>query len=95
MNIQGDPYGGNPYATITDAVFAANDGDVILITGVHTETISFGKSITLRGTDPTTDIIQAAATASNDGTGSRVINISRAEDTDVLTVTGFFRRIFE
>jgi len=87
VNIQGDPYGGNPYATITDAVFAANDGDVILITGVHTETISFGKSITLRGTDPTTDIIQAAATASNDGTGSRVINISRAEDTDVLTVT--------
>jgi hypothetical protein len=87
VNIQGDPYGGNPYATITDAVFAANDGDVILITGVHTETISFGKSITLRGTDPTTDIIQAAATASNDGTGSSVINISRAEVTDVLTVT--------
>ncbi|WP_438988721.1 T9SS type A sorting domain-containing protein [Polaribacter sp.] len=87
VNIQGNPYGGNPYATITDAVFAANDGDVILITGVHTETISFGKSITLRGTDPTTDIIEAAETASNDGTGSRVINISRAEDTDVLTVT--------
>jgi hypothetical protein len=87
VNIQGDPYGGNPYATITDAVVAANNGDVILITGVHTETISFGKSITLRGTDPTTDIIQAAATASSDGTGTNVVNIIRDLETDVLTVT--------
>lgn len=87
VNIQGDPYGGNPYATVADAVFAANDGDVILITGVHTETITFGKSITLRGTDPTTDIIQAAASASSDGTGTNVINIIRGTDTDVLTVT--------
>jgi hypothetical protein len=73
VNILGDPYGGNPYANISAAITAATDGDVILITGVHTESISFGKSITLRGTDPTTDIIQAAATASTDGTGSRVI----------------------
>jgi hypothetical protein len=87
VNILGDPYGGNPYTTIADAIFAANDGDVILITGVHTESIAFNKSITLRGTDPTTDIIQAAATASSDGSGSRVINISRAEVTDVLTIT--------
>lgn len=87
VNIQGDPYGGNPYATVADAVFAANDGDVVLITGIHTETVTFGKSITLRGTDPTTDIIQAAASPSSDGTGTNVINIVRAADTDVLTVT--------
>ncbi|WJJ95717.1 T9SS type A sorting domain-containing protein [Algibacter luteus] len=83
VNIQGDPYGGNPYATITDAITASNDGDVILITGVHTEPISFDKSITLRGTDPTTDIIQAAASASSDGTGSRVISVGEG----ALTIT--------
>ena len=87
VNIQGDPYSGNPYADISAAITDANDGDVILISGVHTESISFAKSITLRGTNPTTDIIQAATTASTDGTGSRVINISRAEVTDVLTIT--------
>ncbi|WP_430815676.1 T9SS type A sorting domain-containing protein [Carboxylicivirga sp. RSCT41] len=53
--------GTTSYATITEAINAANDGDVINITGIHTETISIGKSITLRGTDPSTDIIQAAA----------------------------------
>lgn len=86
-NIQGDPYNGNPYATITEAIQAAQDGDVILITGVHTESIGISKSITLRGTDPTTDIIQAAGTAASDGTGSRVISLSRANETDVLTIS--------
>lgn len=88
VNIQGDPYGGNPYATITDAIFAATDGDVILITGVHTEPISFAKGITLRGTDPTTDIIQAAASASSDGTGSRVIGIGEGAFTITIENLG-------
>tara|TARA_R110002072_G_scaffold1380_5_gene11633 strand:- start:24173 stop:26905 length:2733 start_codon:yes stop_codon:yes gene_type:complete len=76
VNIDGDPYGGNPYATIATAITAANTDDVILITGIHTESISVSKSITLRGTDPTTDIIQAAASEVKDGTGSRVVNLS-------------------
>jgi hypothetical protein len=79
--------GETSYGSISDAITAANENDVILITGVHTESITLSKSITLKGTDPSTDIIQAAATAVNDGTGNRVINISRAEDTDVLTIT--------
>lgn len=64
VNIDGNPYGGNPYGTIQLAVNAAADGDVILITGVHTvaSQVNLGaKGITLRGTDPTMDIIQANA----------------------------------
>lgn len=87
VNIEGDPYGGNPYSTINDAIDAASDGDVILISGEHTEVVSFGKSITLRGSDPTTDIIQAAANPSTDGTGDSSLSVIRAEDTDVLDVT--------
>ena len=75
VNIQGDPYSGNPYSDINAAVTAANDGDVILISGIHTETLAFNKSITLRGTDPTTDIIQAAATQASNGAGDQVISI--------------------
>ena len=78
---------GTSYNSITEAITAASSGDVIDISGVHTETINISKSITLRGTDPSTDIIQAAASALTDGTGSNVINIVRAEDTDVLTVS--------
>ena len=88
VNIQGNPYGGNPYATITAAISAADDGDVILITGVHTESIAFNKSITLRGTDPTTDIIQAAATASSDGSGSRVIGMGEGNRTITIENLG-------
>ena len=51
--------------------------DVIVITGIHTESIDISdKSLTLRGTNPTTDIIQAAASAVTDGSGSRVVNLS-------------------
>ncbi|GAA4818119.1 T9SS type A sorting domain-containing protein [Litoribaculum gwangyangense] len=77
VNIEGDPYAGNPYATITDAIAAStNAADVILITGIHTEPITIDKSITIRGTDPLTDIIQAAASAVSNGAGSRAISIS-------------------
>jgi hypothetical protein len=87
INAQSVNIGTTSYNTITEAITAANEGDVILITGVHTEAISFGKSITLRGTDPTTDIIQEATSASGDGSGLGVINVIRAEETDILNVT--------
>ena len=74
VNIQG----GSAYPDINTAILAATDGDVILVTGVHTESISIDKSITIRGTNPITDIIQAASSASTTGTGSRVINIGAA-----------------
>jgi len=86
VNIEGNPYGGNPYENIASAIEASNDGDVILITGIHTESIAIDKSITLRGEDPTTDIIQAAETPNNDGSGSRVVSLSRVE-TAVLNIT--------
>lgn len=79
--------GGSSYGTITEAIAASTDGDIILISGIHTEPISIDKSITLRGTDPTTDIIQAAASPSSDGTGSRVISLSPPVNTDILTIT--------
>jgi len=77
---------GTSYSTITEAITAASDGDIISITGIHTESLTIQKSITLRGTDPTTDIIQAAGTASSDGTGTRVISVSRLATED-LNVT--------
>ncbi len=75
VNIQGDPYKGNPYASITAAIEAStNPNDVILITGVHTGSIAIMKSLTLRGTDPKNDIIQANA-APNTAT-TRVITLT-------------------
>jgi hypothetical protein len=77
VNIEGNPYSGNPYATITDAIAAStNPSDVVLITGTHTEFIAISKSITIRGVNPLTDIIQAAANPAVGGTGTRVINIA-------------------
>lgn len=89
VNIQGDPYTGNPYGTIQEAIDAStNPADVILITGEHTGSITINKSITLRGTDPTMDIIQAVASLPTpDGSGSRVISLSPPVNTDVLTIT--------
>jgi len=67
--------GGATYPTIAAAITAASAGDVILVSGVFTESITIDKSITLRGTNPANDIVQAAAAASNNGTGSRVLSI--------------------
>ncbi|MEQ8548678.1 MAG: T9SS type A sorting domain-containing protein [Cyclobacteriaceae bacterium] len=53
--------GETSYETITAAITAASDGAVIEIRGLHTESVNVGKNLTLRGEDPTTDIIQAAA----------------------------------
>ena len=87
VEIEGDPYDGNPYASIADAVEDAEDGDVILISGIHTESVTISKSITLRGSDPTVDIIQASESASNSGNGSRVLFLERLETSDNLTIT--------
>lgn len=76
VNIQGDPYSGNPYATIADAIAASNNAsDIILITGVHTESLNVDKGITLQGTDPLTDIIQSANAPASDGSGTGVIAV--------------------
>jgi calcineurin-like phosphoesterase len=70
--------GGSSYATITQALAAAVSGDVILVSGTFTEPITIDKNITLRGTNPATDIIQAAASPGTGGTGLRVISIGAA-----------------
>lgn len=67
--------GGTTYPTIAAAITAASPGDVILVTGIHTESITIDKSITLRGVNPANDIVQAAAAPATSGAGSRVINI--------------------
>ena len=76
VNIEGVSYG-----TIAAAITAASDGDVINISGAHTATLSINKSITLKGDDPATDIIQASATEYS-GT-SRVIGIYQPTGADV------------
>ncbi len=68
--------GGSSYPTISAAVTAAVSGDVILISGTFTETVSIDKSITLRGSNPATDIIQAAVASGTGGTGTRVISVA-------------------
>jgi Secretion system C-terminal sorting domain len=70
--------GGSSYGTITEALTAAVAGDVILVSGTFTEPISIDKSITLKGTNPATDIIQAAASPGTGGTGFRAISIGAA-----------------
>ena len=66
---------GTSYATISAAITAANDGDIIEIRGIHTESVAIKKSITIRGLDPKRDKIQAATSSST--ASSRVISISR------------------
>ena len=64
VTIEGDPYGGNPYGTIAAAISASSNGDVINITGTHTENLSWtNKNITIKGDDATTAIIDGGATA--------------------------------
>ncbi len=75
--------GGTTYNTITEAITAAVDNDVIDITGLHTEAITINKNITLRGTDPITDIIQAAADQAS--ATSRVVYVDG--QSGALTVT--------
>jgi len=76
--------GETSYNTITEALDAAIDNDVIEITGEHTEAINITKSVTLRGTDPATDIIQAAADQAS--ATSRVIYIDGKEGATKVTL---------
>ncbi len=59
--------GPSPFATITAAIAAATDGDIIDITGgadnIHTEQgITVDKSLTIRGQGQSTTIVQAHPT---------------------------------
>ncbi|MFT6868139.1 MAG: hypothetical protein ACJA08_002989 [Cyclobacteriaceae bacterium] len=77
--------GETSYGSIGAAITSAIDGDVIDITGIHTESITWtDKSITLRGTDPSTDIIQAAAAAGT--ASSRVITIDEPTTPIIVTI---------
>ena len=71
--------GGDTYTTIQEAINAASNNAVINITGGHTETLNFNslaiENITLRGTNPDVDYIQAQTDASN--TNLRVITVYR------------------
>ena len=76
--------GETTYPSISDALVASVDGDTILITGIHTDTLSISKSVTLMGTDPTMDIIQADATP---GTGpKRVITVEAEGDSLIINI---------
>lgn len=75
--------GGASYGTITEALMNANPDDIILISGIFTEPIDIDKSITLRGSDPTVDIIEAASSPASDGSGKRVVGLGEG----ALTIT--------
>jgi hypothetical protein len=77
---------GTSYPTISAAITAAVDGDIVNITGLHTESLVIDKNITIRGTNPANDIVQAAETALSNGAGSRVINVGAPAAAN-LTVT--------
>jgi predicted outer membrane repeat protein len=68
------------YDTIQEAINAASNNDVINITGGHTETLNFNslaiENITLRGTNPDVDYIQAQTDVASD-TNLRVISVYR------------------
>lgn len=76
--------GADDYGTIGEALNAASDGDVIDISGVHTEAISISKNVTLRGSDPTTDIIQAAEDQFSAET--RVIYVDGGDGAETVTL---------
>lgn len=68
--------GDTAYGSISAAISAASTDDVIEISGTWTETsLTINKSITLRGSDPSTDIIQAS-NSKDDNTASTVITIN-------------------
>jgi predicted outer membrane repeat protein len=72
--------GETTHSTIQEAINAASNNDVINITGGHTETLNFNslaiENITLRGTNPDVDYIQAQTDVASD-TNLRVITVYR------------------
>ncbi len=76
------------YATIQEAIDAANDMDTVIVTtGTYTENIQFkGKNITLRSTNPTqTSVVQSTVIDGNQQ-GS-VVTFEGTET--IATLTGF------
>lgn len=71
--------GSESFASVAAALDNAAAGDTIEIRGVHTESFSISKNITIRGEDPTQDILQAATSLT--ASTARVISISRPDDT--------------
>lgn len=78
--------GNQNYTSITLALDAAQSGDIIEIRGIHTETLSIDKSLTIKGLDPKLDKIQAAQ--SLEASQSRVVTITQpAGSTSAINVT--------
>jgi hypothetical protein len=75
--------GETSYNTIAEAITDAAEGAIIEIRGIHTESVSIQKNLTLRGADPKVDIIQAAE--SLELSQSRVLSVS--DTTGSLTVS--------
>ena len=76
--------GETTYNTIEEAIGAAAEDAVIEITGTHTESFTIDKNVTLRGTDPATDIIQAAADQTS--ATSRVIYVDGQQGATKVTL---------
>ncbi|WP_439182757.1 T9SS type A sorting domain-containing protein [Carboxylicivirga taeanensis] len=76
--------GSTSYSTINEAIIAASNNDVIDISGLHTESITIDKNITLRGSNPSADIIQAAADQIS--ATSRVIYIDGQNGASTVTI---------
>ena len=64
VTIVGDPYGGNPYATIQAAIDACSGGETIHVAaGTYNEAITINKSVTVQATGAAANtIIDASAT---------------------------------
>ncbi len=81
------------YPTIGDAVDAAEDGDVIVVSpGTYSETVDFdGKAVTIRSTDPDDPDVVASTIIDGDG-GPCVVTFQFGEGRDTVlegvTVTG-------
>ncbi|MFZ5516842.1 MAG: choice-of-anchor Q domain-containing protein [Candidatus Zhuqueibacterota bacterium] len=66
---------GHSYATVTDALLSATDGDTLIVFGTITDyNISVEKHVTIRGENPLTSVIQASDTGAD--VGRRVFLLS-------------------
>ncbi|MBW6463515.1 MAG: right-handed parallel beta-helix repeat-containing protein [Bacillota bacterium] len=77
------------YATIQEAIDAAEEGDVIIVdVGVYRESIDFrGKNITLQSTDPDDPAIVSETII--DGGGSGTVVSFRSGETEEAVISGF------
>lgn len=78
---------GTTYPSIDSALSVATSGDTIDISGIHTEVIKIDSNdvgVTLMGTDPAVDIIQASADSA--GGDDRVLTINKAVTVENLGI---------